>query len=97
MKYLLSLLVLAGCAASPPEQPLTREKAGASQQEFMSERYDCLQRSTVVVSRSMANAYAAGGATQSGCDYQLYDACMNSKGFVLVYGGRFQAPVSCVQ
>lgn len=97
MKYALLVLALSlgGCAAPAP--PLSREKPGATEQEFMADRYACLQQSATTVYGSYAGPYGGASKAQTGCDYQLYDACMNARGYALVQSGRFSAPVYCVQ
>lgn len=85
-----------GCATAP-ERPMYREKAGATQQDFLAARYACLQESSTTVQQAAVNAYGGASSTVTGCSYQMYDSCMGAKGFYVTYSGRFHAPVQCVR
>ncbi len=85
-------LVLASCASGPP---LGRDKSGATVQEFLSNRYSCLQESSARVSGAAVNSYGGVASSQISCNYQMYDACMTARGYFVVPNGRFQAPVGC--
>lgn len=77
-KYLLfvATLLLAGCAQ-------VWVKPGASQSDFSTDRYTCLQESQQHQSSAAVNAY--GGAAQSGSVTNgfLFNSCMNAKGWTL--------------
>lgn len=92
---LLPMVAVLTACATTPQVPLTREKAGATNQEFMADRYACLQESSSRVSGAAVNAYGGVSSSAVSCNYQLYDACMNARGYLLTHGGRFYAPVSC--
>lgn len=72
-----------------------REKAGATVQQFMTDRYSCLQESSAQVSRAAVNRYSGAAESTVSCSYQMYDACMQARGYYVVPNGRFNAPVSC--
>jgi hypothetical protein len=73
-------LVLAACATQPQALWL---KPGAASEDFGQDRYACLQQSQQQSSTAYMNRY--GGVANSGAitNGGLYDACMNSKGWVL--------------
>jgi hypothetical protein len=93
---LLAALVALGSCATPPA-PLGRDKPGATMEAFMSDRYACLQESSGRVSSATVNANGGQSSSAISCNYQLYDACMNAKGYYVVQYGRFQAPVTCAR
>ena len=94
MMCLASLILVTGCASGPP---LGREKAGATYEEFAQARYGCMKEAASQYSGATVNAYGGAATTEQVIGCQMYDACMQSKGFVLVSGGRFNAPVMCRQ
>jgi hypothetical protein len=73
-------LVLAACATQPQTLWL---KPGAASEDFGQDRYACLQQSQQQSSSAYIDRY--GGVANSGAitNGGLYDACMNSKGWVL--------------
>jgi hypothetical protein len=77
---ILTALSLAACAALAPPRWY---KDGATQQEFASDRYACLQQSQQRVSGAYVNQY--GGASQDTVitNDQLFGACMNANGWEL--------------
>ena len=92
---LIAILTLAGCASGPPTPPTGRDKYGGSQEEFATTRYQCLRESSVRVSSGVVNQQ--GGAYTSGakCNLNMYDACMESKGWFNQPGGRFRQASGC--
>jgi hypothetical protein len=73
-------LALLACATAPQALWL---KPGAASDEFGQDKYACLQQSQQQSSSAYINRY--GGVANSGAvtNGGLYDACMNSKGWVL--------------
>src|SRR5690348_11555147 len=71
-------LALSACASQ-----MAWEKPGASQNEFAQDRYVCMQQSQQPSSSAFVNAY--GGAASSGVitNGNLFNACMNSRGWSL--------------
>jgi hypothetical protein len=72
-----ALVVLTGC------QPMVWNRPGASQADFNTERYQCMQASQQQTSSAYINQY--GGAASSGqtTNDPLFIACMNAKGWSL--------------
>ncbi|MEH2468979.1 hypothetical protein V1281_001765 [Nitrobacteraceae bacterium AZCC 2161] len=73
-------LALSACATQPQALWL---KPGAATEEFGQDKYGCMQQSQQPNSTAYANRY--GGVANSSVitNGSLYDACMNSKGWVL--------------
>lgn len=74
---LVALISLTGCAQKLWVKP------GASQNDFASDKYACMQESQQQQSSAAVNAY--GGAAQSGTvtNVYLFNSCMNAKGWSL--------------
>lgn len=89
--FFLSIF-LVGCETGPP---IGREKSGASVQEFTQARFECLQQSSGRVSSGAANQYGAAFSSGTACNYNMYDACMQSKGWFNTPGGRFTQDSGC--
>ena len=83
-----------GCESGPP---LGRDKQGSTMQQFMENRYACLQDSSSRVSGAAINSSGGVASSAVACNYQMYDACMNARGYYVVVNGRFQAPVTCAR
>ena len=100
--FLICILLLSGCGSfvdgfnqgwtRPPDG---REKYGATPEEFANTRYQCLQQSSVRVSSATANQQGAQYNSGTACIQNLYDACMQSKGWLIKPGGRFTQPSGC--
>lgn len=75
-----SAVALAACAPLPET---TWQKSGATQNDFSTDRYACLQESQQRVSNATVNGY--GGRADSGVitNGNLFAACMNARGWYL--------------
>ena len=93
----LSTIVVASLSACATSPPLGREKVGATIEAYMADRYSCLQESSGRVSSAFVNSQIGASSSAVSCNYQLYDACMNARGYYVVQNGRFQAPVTCAR
>jgi hypothetical protein len=69
---------LAGC------QPPVWSKPGASQADFASERYQCMQGSQQQSSSAYLNRYGGFSSSEQTTNGPLFDACMNAKGWALI-------------
>ena len=103
-KLLLPLLVttglLAGCVPPPapqPPQPLFKE--GASYQDFLKERYTCIQEASRPVSSGYANAYGASTSSNVVPSQGIYYSCMGARGWRKVSQGGYvsDSPVRMTQ
>lgn len=92
--WLLGLAMMAGCASGPP---MGRDKAGATYEEFAHTRYTCMKEATGRYAGAAVNAYGGSSASQPAISCQMYDACMQSRGFYAVPNGRFQMPINCLR
>ena len=68
-----AFVLLVGCARSVWVKP------GASQQDFATDKYECLQQSQQP--HAYVNAY--GGASGSVTNAELFNSCMNARGWYL--------------
>jgi len=91
---LFTLFVLAGCRSGPP---MGREKLEATEEEYTQARYVCMKEATGRYSEATVSGYSGAATSQPEISCQLYDACMQSKGFNLVPNGRFQSPIRCTR
>jgi hypothetical protein len=92
MRLLLACLILAGCASEPP---MPREKAGATEGQFMQARDKCMAETATLDSDPAAGAYPSAPSGQKAISCPLYDACMTGQGFRRTDNGRFYAPIVC--
>ena len=94
------VVLVAACAAEPPRQ-LGYAKYGATQEEFMKDRDDCLQQSRRPVLGTYVGTYglAGGGTTAVNCG--VMTACLDARGYAVDPMGNLDAPpgmgVSCVR
>lgn len=89
---LLACLLLAACAT---EQPMPREKQGATENEFMQARDACMKESTVPYTEGALSAYPAAPNAQEAISCPMYDKCMTGRGFQRTASGRFYYPILC--
>jgi hypothetical protein len=88
-----ALFALTACVARPPPKPVSRfTKPGATQQQYMADRYACYQESAQNASGAYVNQYA--GAAQSGVvhSHNAWLACMGGRGYVLDPNGDLAPP-----
>lgn len=81
----VSILALCGCAST---EMIRFSKPGASQEEFMRDRYGCLQETQQDV--GIANEH--GAVRRSVTNAPLYNSCMAVKGYQLDPKGAFAPP-----
>jgi hypothetical protein len=93
-------LLICGCASTPPQQTqstqTTYSKEGATQQQFMKDRSECIQQAQQKVSQ--ANGAVASGTVFIKCD--AVPSCLAGRGYVVNAKGSLAAPpgtdVACV-
>jgi hypothetical protein len=78
LMFIMLLFLFAGCAHNN-----VWVKPGASTNEFNVDKYDCMQQSQQESSGAFVNPY--GGVARSGSitNWNLYNSCMNAKGWSL--------------
>ena len=88
----LLVLQLLGCATNPPPPMLRFTKPGATQQEFMKDRYECLLQSQRQVSGAYVGAYGGASSTSTVCSFGVWKACLGGRGYELDPSGALGAP-----
>jgi hypothetical protein len=93
--YLLVLaLTIAACTTAPaPTQPASRfSKPGATQEQFMSDRYACYQAAQQQISGPLMNANPGAASPQVVASRSMWLSCMKSRGYVPDPNGPLSAP-----
>ncbi len=89
------ITLLGGCAA----QQIRFTKSGASQEEYMKDRYECFQQAQQRVSGAFVNQYGGASNSQVVCNGGMYLSCMGARGYVVDPYGDLSPPpgmtVSC--
>lgn len=89
----LGAALLAGCSSAALQAPPMRyAKAGATQDGYLQDRYQCLQQARE--QRSAAAAYEGVGTanSQAVVNGPMFDACMAARGYRLDPNGPFAPP-----
>jgi hypothetical protein len=82
-----SIILLSACAANNN----VWVKPGASQTEFASQRYACMQQSQQRVSSAYVNQYGGSSDSRVTTNNPLFGACMNAQGWYLTDARQQQA------
>lgn len=90
---LVALFALAGCAATPP---IRWAKEGGNQDQFMQDRYACIQqaqqhRSGAYVNDGTGSAYGTVVISQG-----MFTSCMGARGYAMDDKGPFVAPAGMI-
>jgi hypothetical protein len=103
MKTALVILcfILGGCAVPQPIPQARYTKYGATQDEFMKDRYECLQQAQKRVSGAYVNQYGGASNSDTVCSFGMWVSCLGSRGYVIDPNGSLAAPpgmvVRCVR
>jgi hypothetical protein len=90
-------LLLSGCAtARPPVQMIRYSKPGGTQEQFMKDRYECLQESQQRVSGAAVDAYGGAANSQVVTKCGLWVSCMGARGYTVDPTGNLSAPPGMV-
>lgn len=81
-----------GCAVNPPQPMLRYSKYGATQEEFMKDRYECLLQSQRQVSGSYVGAYGGASSSSTVCSMGVWKACLGARGYQINPNGELGAP-----
>jgi hypothetical protein len=96
MKPYLGMLAvtLAACtSASAPSQPVSRfTRSGATQQQFMADRYACYQAAQQQISGPLTNASPGAASPQVVASRSMWLSCMQARGYVPDANGLLSAP-----
>lgn len=93
-------LLICGCSSTPSQRTqstqATYSKEGATQQQFMKDRSECIQQAQQKAAQ--ANGAVASGTTFVKCD--AVPSCLAARGYVVNAKGSLAAPpgtdVACV-
>jgi hypothetical protein len=88
---LVGVMLLAGCA-TPVPPPTRYSKPGATQEQFMSDRYDCMLQAQREETTTYANQY--NGSSRSGTVIKcgIWRACLGARGYTIDPNGNVGAP-----
>jgi len=91
---LMVSLLFGGCA-NPPQQ-FRYAKYGATQEEFMKDRYACLQEAQQRVSGAYVDAYGGGSASRVVANCGVWLSCMGARGYQVDPDGNLAAPPAMI-
>ncbi len=89
---LFCALIVAGCATSPPQPPARFSKPGATQEQFMADRYSCYQAAQQPVSGPPPSANASAASMRVVASRTLWLMCMTEHGYTADPDGPLVAP-----
>jgi hypothetical protein len=90
-----AIVFLAACAFEPLHYgPWT--KAGATEEEFMKDRYECLQQAQQRVSGAFVNGYGGAASSEVVSNCGVWVSCMGARGYTLDPNGNLNAPQEMV-
>jgi hypothetical protein len=87
---LLAALAVFLVACTPPLTRFTRPDT--TQQQFMKDRYECLQEAEQRVSGAFANSYGAAASSHERANCGLWYGCLAARGYALDKAGDLAAP-----
>jgi hypothetical protein len=86
----LSTLVVYGCVA---QRSLVRyTKPGATQDEFMKDRYECLQEAQQRESGAYVNSYGGAASSRVVASCGVWLSCLGARGYTVDPNGPLGAP-----
>jgi hypothetical protein len=74
-------LLMAGCASRPQTYMRYVGSTGASQDQFMKDRYTCYQETRARMSGAYANQYGAAAGSQVVPPCSAFNACLAARGY----------------
>jgi starvation-inducible outer membrane lipoprotein len=96
MKLSLAMLALtlAACSSAPtaPQPPAKFTKPGATQEQFMSDRYACYQAAQQQIGGPLMNASPGAASPQVVASRSMWLSCMQARGYVPDPNGSLSAP-----
>jgi hypothetical protein len=88
-------IILSGCATTPP--PTMRyAKLGASQQDFMRDRYECIKQAQQPRTGAFVSGYGGSSVGTIVTSRPIFVSCMSAKGYTLDQAGPLVAPPGTV-
>ena len=82
----------AGPCQRPAVQPLRFSKPGATNEQFLTDRYQCIQEARTRVSAASYGTYGGGAASNVYVDRGTMLSCMAARGYIAGLDGQFSAP-----
>lgn len=92
----LLLCFLFTACARPTVRVYHWTKNGATQQQFMTDRYECMKESRKSVYGGYANRYAAASSGNEVTDFGMFTGCMTAKGYMPDEEGNLYPPPGVV-
>jgi hypothetical protein len=86
---LLCVIALAGCATRTAQH---YSRPDTTQQQFMKDRYDCLQEAQQPVSAAAVTAYGGGSSSRVVTNCGVWISCLGARGYVADPNGSLFAP-----
>lgn len=78
---ILLVAMVSGCAAPTPTYIRYVSNTGATQQQFMRDRYTCYQETRAIFSAAVANKYGGAAASQVIPPCSGFNACLAARGY----------------
>ena len=97
--FLVVGIFLSGCASTEvSDKPLYFKKEGATQEEFMRDRYACYQETKQMVSNAYVNQYGGASGAQVMPTCSGLSACLAARGYFKVSSetGNLLVPPSAI-
>lgn len=82
--------VLAGCQAAPP--PTRYSKAGATNEMFQRDRFECIQAAKISVGAAAYGLYGGSAETNVRVDRGSFVSCLAARGYSVNSEGEFAPP-----
>lgn len=89
-------LILSACSPMQPIPPARYTKPGATQEQYMKDRYECLQEAEQRVSGAVVNAYGGAANSQVIPSCGVWISCLGARGYTLDPNGDLAAPPGMV-
>ena len=83
--------MLAACAPTP-RKTLAYTRANTTQDQFMKDRYECLQEAEQRVSAAAVNQYGGASSSQIVPSCGVWTSCLGARGYVVDPNGNLSAP-----
>jgi hypothetical protein len=94
-------LSLVACAPVKPVPIRHFTRPETTQEQFMKDRYECLQEAEQRVSGAYVNSYGGAASSQVIANCGVWVACLGARGYTVDPNGNLSAPremiVRCVQ
>ncbi|HYA28293.1 MAG TPA: hypothetical protein VEI95_05705 [Acidobacteriota bacterium] len=102
-------IMVGGCSLNPPEPAMGNPpqtvtvnpqiryiKSGATQEEFMKDRYECIQEAQQRVSGAYVGPYGGASSSKVVINCGMLTSCMGARGYTVDPYGNLAAPPGMV-